>query len=110
MLRELEAVFEQGVFRPLEPLTLPEHQKVRIAFEECDTVPRPEVNHRREELRWLAKESAPYAGQWVALDGYRLIAYGPELPPVSTAAREAGVENPLLTHVPPDGDLPFGGW
>ncbi len=29
---------------------------------------------------------------------------------VSAAARAAGVDRPLLTHLPPEGELPFGGW
>ena len=70
----------------------------------------PPINERREEFLWLAKESGPYASQWVALDGSRLIAHGAELATVSAAARAAGVNRPLLTHLPPEGELPFGGW
>lgn len=118
MARQLEAVYEHGVLRPLEPLTLPEHQHVRLTLEE-QTSPQngntpaqdpAQVNERREEFLWLANESAPYAGQWVALDGSRLIAHGTELAVVSEAARAAGVDRPLLTHLPPEGELPFGGW
>jgi hypothetical protein len=68
------------------------------------------VNERREEFQWLANESHRYAGQWVALDGGRLIAHGDELATVRTAARAAGIERPLLTHLAPEGELPFGGW
>ena len=68
------------------------------------------VNERREEFQWLAKKSGPYAGQWVALDGSRLVAHGDELAAVRAAARAAGVERPLLTHLPPEGELLFGGW
>ena len=70
----------------------------------------PPINERHEEFLWLANESGPYAGQWVALDGNRLIAHGAELATVSAAARAAGVNRPLLTHLPPVGELPFGGW
>ena len=118
MVRQLEAVFEHGILRPLEPLALPEHQRVRLTLEE-QTSPQngntpvkdpSQVNERREEFLWLANESGPYAGQWVALDGSRLIAHGTELAVVSEAARAAGVDRPLLTHLPPEGELPFGGW
>lgn len=68
------------------------------------------VNERREELAWLAKESAPYAGQWVALDGSRLVAHGPKLAEVSSAARAAGVEEPFFASVPDDHDSPLAGW
>ena len=92
MSRHLEAVYEQGVLRPLEPLALAEHQRVRLTLEEnpsswLSTGP---VNERREEMQWLAKESGPYAGQWVALDGPRLVAHGSQLAAVSAEAK-AGV-------------------
>ena len=70
----------------------------------------PPINERREEFLWLANESGPYGGQWVALDGNRLIAHGAELATVGAAARAAGVIRPLLTHLRPEGELPFGGW
>ena len=101
------------MLRPLEPLSLPEHQRVRLTM---DVRPEPlswqsqePLNERREEMLWLAKESAPYAGQWVALDGSRLLAHGPKLAAVSAAARAAGVSEPFFASVP-DNDLPFGGW
>jgi predicted DNA-binding antitoxin AbrB/MazE fold protein len=113
MVRQLDAVYEQGVLRPLEPLALPEHHRVRLTLEDQVTPQNgttPAINERREEFLWLANESGPYAGQWVALDGNRLIAHGAELATVSAAARASGVSRPLLTHLPPDGELPFGGW
>lgn len=108
----LEAVYEQGVLRPLEPLALAEHQRVRLRLEEqplswLSTEP---VNERREEMQWLAKESGPYAGQWVALDGPRLVAHGTQLAAVSAAAKAAGVEEPLFAHVSAGKELPFAGW
>ena len=114
MIRQLDAVYEQGMLRPLEPLALSEHQRVRLTLEENDP---PQswkssepVNERREELQWLANESGKYAGQWVALEGSRLIAHGDQLASVRAAARASGIERPLLTHLPMEGELPFGGW
>ncbi len=114
MPRELEAVYEHGVLRPLEPLGLPENQRVRLTLEERPArlsweSPEP-VNERREELRWLAKDSRPYAGEWVALDGPRLVAHGVKLADVSAAAAAAGVGEPFFARVPKEKDLPFGGW
>jgi len=63
------------------------------------------ANERRAELEWLAKESGPYAGQWVALHGNDLVAHGPKLAVVSAAARAAGVEEPFFASVPDDKDL-----
>jgi predicted DNA-binding antitoxin AbrB/MazE fold protein len=114
MVRHLEAVYEQGILRPLEPLVLAEHQRVRLTIEE-KTAPliwesaRP-VNERREELQWLARESGPYAGEWVALDGPNLVAHDERLAIVSAAAKAAGVSEPFFASVPRDQDTPFGGW
>ncbi len=110
MARQLEAVYEHGVLRPLEPLTLPEHQRVRLTIEDQTAPANPPINDRHEEFQWLAHLSGPYAGQWVALDGSRLVAHGNELATVSAAARAAGVDRPLLTHLPPERELPFAGW
>lgn len=115
MVRQLEAVFEHGVLRPLEPLTLPEHQRVRLTLDDQpqpmqDNSDPPVFNDRREEMRWLATEAAPYAGQWVALSGNRLLAHGTEASAVLAAGRAAGVKEPLLTHLPANGELPFAGW
>ncbi len=112
MPRQLEAVYEHGVLRPLEPLTLPEHQHVRLTLEEKparlswkSTEP---VNERREEMQWLAKESGPYAGEWVAVEGPRLVAHGAKLAEARAAAKTAGASDPICARVSSDTD-PFGG-
>lgn len=114
MSRQLEAVFEAGVLRPLEPLVLREFQRVRLTLEERPLVTSEEsdgaIEERHEELRWLAKESEPYAGEWVALAGPRLISHGVKLAEVREAAEAAGVAEPFFARVPRDRNLPFGGW
>jgi predicted DNA-binding antitoxin AbrB/MazE fold protein len=114
MRRQLDTVYEQGVLRPLEPLGLAENQRVRLTIDEK---PAPliwetgePVNERRDELYWLAKESDPYAGQWVALDGPRLVAHGENLAIVIAEAKAAGVAHPFFASVSRDKDMPFGGW
>jgi predicted DNA-binding antitoxin AbrB/MazE fold protein len=114
MTRQLEAVYEQGVLRPLEPLSLAEHQRVRLTLEDQPAQlswesPEP-VNERREELQWLSKEAAPYAGEWVALNGSRLVAHGVKFTDVSAAASAAGIEDPFFARVPRETGVPFGGW
>jgi predicted DNA-binding antitoxin AbrB/MazE fold protein len=34
MVRHIDAIFSQGAFRPLEPLSLPEGTRVRLSVEE----------------------------------------------------------------------------
>ena len=114
MARWLEAVYEQGILRPLKPLDLAEHQRVHLTLEEGPgrlswESPEP-MNGRREELQWLARESDAYAGEWVALDGPRLVAHGLKLATVSAAAKAAGVIEPFFARVPRHRDTPFGGW
>lgn len=62
------------------------------------------------ELRWLTEHRHEYAGQWVALDGDKLLASGSEASAVYEAARDSGVELPLVVQVESADDLPFGGW
>src|SRR6202035_4833500 len=58
MAIHLEAVYEQGVLRPLEPLALAEHQRVRVTLHEgkrplgWESAQYP--NDSRAELDWLA--------------------------------------------------------
>lgn len=114
MARQLDAIYEQGVLRPLEPLALPEHQRVRLTLEDepdlLSWISAESAADRQQELHWLAKESAPYAGEWVALHGTRLLAHGPKLADVSAAAEAAGVTDPFFARVPQANDLPFAGW
>ncbi len=62
------------------------------------------------ELNWLKAHRSEYIGQWVALDGERLIAHGVDARKVYQAAREAGLLSPFVEQVLPTDDLPFGGW
>lgn len=112
MSRYLEAIYEHGILRPLEPLALVEHQRVRLTLDEkpsswYSTEP---VNERDEEMQWLAAESEAYAGEWVAIEGSRLIAHGAKLSVVRAAAKAAGASDPLFASVPGAPNDPFAGW
>ena len=61
-------------------------------------------------LRWLEENKAEYLGQWVALDGDRLLAAGTDGKQVYADAVAAGVATPLLQQINVEDDLPFGGW
>jgi Family of unknown function (DUF5678) len=60
-------------------------------------------------LQWLSEHKNEYAGQWVALDGNRLIGHGASAKEVYALADAAGVENPLVTRVDDPNALPFAG-
>jgi hypothetical protein len=58
---------------------------------------------RQEEMRWLAEHHdeihEKYPGEWLALDGSRLLAHGEDLHEVRRLAQEAGVDNPFFDAV-----------
>lgn len=63
---------------PLKPIPLPDGQ---------------------QELAWLTANRRQYAGQWVALDGSRLIAANPDHDEVWAAANADGAYLPLITFI-----------
>lgn len=60
----------------------------------------------RAPMRWLRENRAAYGGQWVALDGDRLIAHSKVAADVYAAAAEAGVPIPFVTFIEPADALP----
>lgn len=64
--------------------------------------------------KWLAEHRAEYPGQWVALEGDRLISHGPDALQVHRAAKAAGISAPFLEHIVEtngeEGELYWGGW
>jgi hypothetical protein len=61
-------------------------------------------------MRWLCDYEAQYAGQWVALDGDRLLSHGSDPREVYAEARATGVLVPFVVYAEgPDG-VQWGGW
>ena len=61
------------------------------------------------EQEWLSKHECDYRGDWVALDGERLVAHGTDGKVVFRQAKAAGVPSPFLVFIEQD-PLPSGGW
>lgn len=59
-------------------------------------------------VRWMNEHSRAYEGEWVALDGHRLIAHGADSKSIFAAAKADGAVHPIVTFIPPS-DLPFIG-
>lgn len=57
------------------------------------------VPNKDREMQWLLNHAREYAGQWVALDGDRLIAHGADAKEVYAAANADGAYLPLVTQV-----------
>jgi hypothetical protein len=62
------------------------------------------------EQQWIARNGAQYKGEWIALDGDRLVDHEPNAIEVYGRARAQGVISPYLIQIPSKEDLPFGGW
>lgn len=65
---------------------------------------------RARELTWLAEHSHEYLGQWVVLDGDRLLGSGPDPHPLVESAHAAGNPRPLVIHVKDESEPATGGW
>ncbi|MEP7339291.1 MAG: DUF5678 domain-containing protein [Acidobacteriota bacterium] len=77
--------------------------------------PRPQIRRvppvdLSRELQWLKEHRHEYPEQWVALEGGRLIAHGPQAREVYAAARAAGIKSPFVEFISAAEELPFGGW
>ncbi len=108
MTQHAEAIFEDGLLRPLEPLSLRNQQHVLLIITD---VPAPGANSGRvPEQEWLRAHGQEYSGQWVALNGEELISHGSDARGVRDEARAKGVETPLMVHLPDEPDLPSAFW
>ena len=112
MAHRLEAIFEGGILRPLEPLQLPEHQRVTLTINypiPVESVSKDD-NRRLAEQEWVGVHGKDYIGQWVALDGGSLIAHGSDAVPVRDQALAKGVVRPFVVRIPHDFGQPSAGW
>jgi len=75
-----------------------------VKFVKPIPAPNPEPS-----MRWLNEHSHEYGGQWVALDGDRLITHGANADEVFAAADADGAYLPLVTYIPPADAPPFVG-
>jgi hypothetical protein len=66
---------------------------------------------RARRLEWLKSHREEYGGQYVALDGDRLIAVGPNYRVAREKALAAGKPNAFVTYLSkPDEIAEMGGW
>jgi predicted membrane GTPase involved in stress response len=63
-----------------------------------------------QHMAWLKAHREEFAGQYVALDGDRLVGVGATIREAHEQARLQGVESPFITHISSVNDAPFGGW
>jgi hypothetical protein len=103
-----EAIFEDGIFRPLGPLSLQDKQHVLLTITDAST---PGANPgQMPEQEWLKDNGHEYSGQWVALNGEELLSHGLDARRVRDEARAKGVQTPLMVHIPDEPNSSSAFW
>jgi hypothetical protein len=70
--------------------------------------PTPAFNARRREREWLELNGARYAGQWVVIEGDKLVSHGENAEAVLQQARAEGIlHDDRLVSLPSRGDSLF---
>jgi hypothetical protein len=106
----------EQIIKSFQELPAGEQEEVRRWLEDQRTFTQENTsrsgNGRAENaLRWLNENRQKYLGQWVALDGDRLIANGHTAKEVYARAKAEGVKVPFVELVMEEEPPPFtGGW
>ena len=96
--------FDQ-IIKSIEQLSVPEQERIRRWLDARKTSNVKETDSQAQavrsakSLRWLDENQEKYSGQWVALDGDRLIANGPVAKEVYSKAKAEGVLIPFVELV-----------
>lgn len=101
MTREVEAIYEDGVLKPAEPLPFAERERVTVRVSNSPERVKP-INYRTDEMAWIGANARSYRGEYVALQGNQLVSHGTNGRAVIAEARAKGIEQPLIYHVPDD--------
>ena len=73
--------------------------------------PQQTMERFRKAMAWIDEHRAEYLGQWVALDGDRLLSHGTDALQVHREAKAAGMVTPFLEQVAEKEEGPYwGGW
>ena len=108
MTQRGKAIFEDGLLRPLEPLSLQDKQHVLLIITDVSA---PGANSGyMPEQEWLRTHGREYSGQWVALNGEELLSHGSDARGVRDEARAKGVQTPLMVRIPDEPNLPPAFW
>src|SRR6185369_11662033 len=100
----LETLDSNGQAQPPNQEPSPQERQIRCVDNGDD-----ESRHRR--LEWLKCHREDLGGQYVALDGDRLIAVGPNYRIAREKALAAGKPNAFVTYLSkPDEIAEMGGW
>lgn len=63
-----------------------------------------------KQHEWLQQHKHEYVGQWIVLDGDRLVGHGSDPVPIAQQAKAEGVKIPFVTFVRDETEPFCGGW
>jgi predicted DNA-binding antitoxin AbrB/MazE fold protein len=116
----IEAIYESGILRPLTPLNeIADKSRVRLTIEPTSkTAPsvRRSLNggvDLSRDREWVTDNRQNYRGQWIVLDGDRLLGHtvDPEvLKTIYDQAVAEGVHAPFVKLIPEDDEPIWMGW
>src|SRR5437868_4573494 len=101
------------IIKSIEQLPTAEQEKIRRWLEDKEATngeghgSQAHTNRSEKSLRWLHENREKYSGQWVALDGDRLIASGPTAKEVYSKAKTEGIGIPFVELVTGKESGPF---
>jgi len=111
----LDQIIEAARTLPLEDLRslmrwLREQERLAVHGQQADDLVREQTERFHKAMKWIDDHRAEYLGQWVALQGDRLISNGSNARRVHEHAKAAGIEIPFVVRVVEE-ELPFvAGW
>lgn len=116
----IEAIYEAGILKPLSPLPdLADKSRVRVTIEPASkSAPKVSRSTRgkidlSKEREWLLANRDKYRGQWVVLDGSRLVGHTSDPDAVKgifEQARAEGVWAPFVKRIELDDEPIWMGW
>jgi len=116
---KLETIKQQiGTLSPLEKSELAGFLDEQREKDKLDSAPgviasdRVEAaeQKRQQHMAWMKAHREEYAGQYVALDGDRLVGQGRTLAEAHQQSRQNGVGDPFLVRLTSENEVLFGGW
>ncbi len=94
--KKFRQLLEQREPMPTQPKSETQPQRNGASTNHLKPIPVPDSTR---EMRWIAEHQHEYVGQWVALDGDRLIAASFDHEEVAAAADADGAYLPMFAYV-----------
>jgi hypothetical protein len=104
----MENITVETILAQIAQLPVEERRKLRQLLEQQEQRAKPPLDKRvparpapdsTREMKWLREHRREYIGQWIALDGNRLIAHDTDHQKVYAAAKADGAYLPLITYI-----------